>query len=150
MAYGTQQNVAALARTWTRNGEWFDTDVYVSETNPSLTQVEEWIDQITVMLDIALANNYFIVPVIQADVIKALSAKVEALTADLCHLAHNKGRLFSDRIQQSGQDPMFVIDKDLAAWVKSHAVGLEAMGVPRVDTNQAGPSDYSVPMSRQV
>jgi len=151
MAYGSAAAVAGFARTWTRAGEWFDFDeVYnVASTNPSLTQVESWLDEVSVMMDLALANEGFIVPVTQSEVIKALGAKVSALVADLAHLAHNKGRLFSDRIQESGVDPMSIIDRDISAWVKRKVAGLEAMGVPRV-IQQGSQSAYSVPMGRQT
>lgn len=147
MAYGTTADVAGLARTWTENGAFLDPDVYVSGTNPTLTQVETWLEQISVMMDLALANNGFLVPVTQQTVIKALGARVAAFTADLVSLSHAKGRLFSDRIQQSGQDPLSIIDKDVNSWVQRNVVGLEAMGVPRV-INESDQTAFTVPMNR--
>lgn len=99
------------------------------------------------MMDLALANEGFAVPVVQTEVIKALGAKVAAFTADLAHLAHSKGRLFSDRIQESGVDPMSIIDRDVHAWVRRNMVGLEAMGVPRV-TDESDQGAFSVPLNR--
>lgn len=148
MAYGTAADVAGLAGTSTEAGIFVDPDVYVDGTSPTLTQVEDWIDQISVMVDIALANEGFVVPVIQVDVIKALALKVATFTADLVLLSHNQGRLYSDRIRESGIDSMTVIEKDVIAWVKRAARGLEAMGVPRI-IQQGSQSAYSVPMGRQ-
>ena len=145
--YGTAADVAGRARIYTENGEFLDPDAYTSGTDPTLTQVEAWLDQISVMMDLALANNGFTVPVTQQDVIKALGAKVSTFTADLVKLAHSKGRLFSDRIQESGTDPMSIIDKDVNAWVTRNVVGLEAMGVPRV-TNESDQAAFSVQMTR--
>lgn len=143
MAYGTHTDVAALARTWTDNGAFSTT------TNPTQAQVITWIDEVSVLADIALANEGFVVPVVEAEVIKALTVKVAALVADLCHLAHAKGRLFSDRIQSSADDVMTVISKDLASWVKRNAIGLEAMGVPRI-TAMDSQSDFSVQLNRML
>jgi hypothetical protein len=149
--YGSAAAVATFAGAWTRGGEWFDADeVYdVLGTIPTLTQVEEWLDEVSIMMDLALANEGFIVPVVQPEVIKALGAKVSAFVADLANLSHSNGRLFSDRIQESGVDPMSIIDRDVSAWVKRKVAGLEAMGVPRV-IQQGSQSAYSVPMGRQT
>ncbi len=149
MTYGTAADVAGLAGTSTQAGEFLDPDIYVDGTSPTLTQVEEWLDQISVMMDLALSNEGFVVPVVQERVIKALALKVAAFTADLVLLSHNQGRLYSDRIRESGVDPMSVIDKDVTAWVKRKTAGLEAMGVPRI-IQQGSQSAYSVPMGRQT
>lgn len=147
MAYGTAADVGGLARTWTENGSFLDPDVYVSGTNPTLTQVEAWLEQISVMMDLALANHGFAVPVTQQQVILALGAKVATFTADLVSLSHSKGRLFSDRIQESGQDPLSIIDKDVNSWVQRNVTGLEAMGVPRI-VNESDQTAFSVAMTR--
>lgn len=147
MAYGTAADVAGMSRTWTDNGSFVDPDAYLSGTNPTLTQVEAWIEQISVMMDLALANNGFTVPVTEAAVLPALGAKVAAFTSDLVHLAHSKGRLFSDRIQESGKDPLSIIDKDVNAWVQRNVTGLEAMGVPRI-VNESDQAAFSVAMTR--
>lgn len=147
MAYGTAADVAGLARTWTENGEFLDPDAYVSGTNPTLVQVNAWLGQISVMMDLALANHGFAVPVTQQQVIQALGAKVAAFTADLVHLSHSKGRLFSDRIQESGVDSLSIIDKDVNAWVQRNVTGLEAMGVPRT-VNESDQAAFSVAMTR--
>ena len=145
--YGTAAAVAGLARTWTDNGVFVDPDAYVTGTNPTLAQVGIWLEEISAMMDIALANEGFVVPVTQQQVVKALGAKVSAFAADLAHLAHSKGRLFSDRIQESGVDPMSIIDRDVHSWVKRNLTGIEAMGVPR-STNESDQSSFSVPMNR--
>jgi hypothetical protein len=147
MAYASASDVAGLARTWTENGEFLDPDAYTSGTNPTLAQVDAWLEQISVMMDLALANHGFAVPVTEELVITVLGAKVAAFTADMVHLAHSKGRLFSDRIQESGQDPMSIIDKDVNNWVQRNVVGLEAMGVPRL-VNESDQTAFSVAMTR--
>lgn len=149
MAYGSAAGVAALAKTWTDNGEFLDPDIYGDGGTPTtLSEVGEWLDQVSTFADISFGQEGFTVPIIQTDVIKALDLKVNALVADLVHLAHGKGRLFSDRIQNSGQDAMSIIERELLRWVKDRVSSFEAYGIPRVinlDDTQA----YSVPMSRQ-
>jgi hypothetical protein len=149
MSYGSPAGVAALAKTWTDGGEFLDPDVYGEGGTPTtLTEVEEWLDQVSSFTDISFADQGFTVPIIQADVLKAIDLKVNALVADLVHLAHGKGRLFSDRIQNSGQDAMSIIEKELLRWVTDRVSSWEAYGIPRsidLDDTQA----YSIPMGRQ-
>jgi hypothetical protein len=148
MAYGTPAGVAGYARTWTSNGEFLDPDLYQDGTNPTLEQVTTWLTQVSYMFDISLANFGFSVPVVVVEVKSAISAKVETLVADLCHLAHDKGRLFSDRVQTTG-DIMTIIAKDINNWIEQNATGIEAMGVPRI-VDLGSQSAYSVPMMKQT
>lgn len=143
MTYGTAADVAGLAGASTIAG------VFSSGTNPTLTQVNDWLDQISVMFNIALANEGFTVPVVQVEVIKVLALKVATFTADLILLSHNQGRLYSDRIRNDGIDPFSVIEKDILGWVKRATRGLIAMGVPHSD-NAGSSWDYSVSMERQL
>jgi hypothetical protein len=148
MSYGSASGVAALAKTWTDAGEFIDPDIYGDGATPTtLTEVGEWLDQVSSFMDISFADQGFTVPIVETDVLKAIDLKVNALVADLVHLAHGKGRLFSDRIQNSGQDAMSIIEKELLRWVSERIASFEAYGIPRsinLDDTQA----YSAPMSR--
>ncbi len=145
--YGNAAGVAGFARTWTDNGAFLDSDAYVTGTNPSLTQVEEWLEQVSQMVDVAFANSGFSVPVTAPAVLKAIDAKVNAMVADLVHLVHNKGRLLSDRIVESGRSPEEVLESDIMRWVASRVTGFEAMGVPRT-VNESSQSAFSVQLTR--
>jgi hypothetical protein len=147
MSYGNASGVASFARTWTRNGVFLDAGESEPGTNPSLTQVDTWLEEVSQIVDIAFANEGFEVPVTAASVLKAIDAKVNAMVADLVHLAHNKGRLFSDRIQESGRSPEAVLESDINSWVRGRVTGFEAMGVPRA-TNESDQSAFSVQMTR--
>jgi hypothetical protein len=147
MSYGSAAGVAGFARTWTDNGAFVDADVYVTGTNPSLEQVEEWLEQVSQMVDVAFANEGFTVPVIETKVLKAIDAKVNAMVADLVHLSHHKGRLFSNRIVESGWSAEQVLESELTKWVAGKATGFQAMGVPRV-INESSQSSFSVQMTR--
>jgi hypothetical protein len=129
--YGTAAGVAALSSMWTRYGEFFDADLYVDATVPSLAQVENWLVQVTSSLNIALADEGFVVPVTDADVLPSLDHKVEAVTKDLCDFSHGAGRFFTTQEITGGASPMLVIEKELREWVTEHSIGMEAMGVPK-------------------
>lgn len=133
MAYGSIEGVARLARTWTRNGVFIDPDAYGNGgTNPTATDVAAWIDEVSAMFDIAFGNEGFVTPIVHEQVLKAVGARVNALVADLAHLAHNKGRLFSDRVTQSGRSGEEVVEGDVMKWVSSKITGLESSGVPKI------------------
>lgn len=150
MSYGSPAKVAALAKIYTRDGVFYDASMSVRATNPNLTEVTNWLDEISALFNTALANEGFTVPVTLIDApeaLKTLSLRTCTLVADLCAFANSKGRLFSDRVVEIG--PMNVINKEINAWVKDSAIGLSALGVARIvdlGTVQA----YSAPMSRQM
>jgi len=131
-SYGTAEGVAALASTWTRDREWFDDDPpYVEATNPSLTTVVRWIDQASSMLNIALENNGFTVPLQQARSIEAAAMLIEEIVSDRARFVNNKGRFFSDDAQHSKVSMLEAIAAEIDAWVLMYAPGLEANGEQR-------------------
>jgi hypothetical protein len=125
MAYGTEANVGALARVWTTNGSWSAT------TLPTSTQVNSWLDQVSAIMDTALAGSGFTVPVTQATAVKAIASYVEQAVADLCHASNSSGRFFTDRALERGISPMAAIRKEINDWVVESAAGLEALGAAR-------------------
>jgi len=147
MPYGSAEGVAAFARSWTDNGEFLDPDVYIEGTNPTLTQVETWLEAVSVMVDLALGSEGFTVPVTQESAIKALHQIVNTLVADLCHAANSSGRFFTERVLESGKSSMAIINADILAWVKAHTDGLIAMGVPHT-INEGDQGAFSVQMTR--
>lgn len=149
MTYGSPSGVASFARTWTNDGVFLDPDAYQDGTPTTLTEVENWLEEVSQIVDVAFANERFIVPVEEPTVLKAINAKVNSMVADLVHLAHEKGRLFSDRIQSSGKSSEAILESEIASWVSSKADGFEAMGVLRRSAGKSSQSSYSVPMGRQ-
>lgn len=149
MAYGSPAGVASLAKTWTDNGEFFDEDLYQEATPTTLEEVTDWLSQVSAFMDIALAGEGFTIPISHIEVLKAINLKVNALVSDLVHLQHNKGRLFSDRIRDTGQDPLEIIEKDVFSWVKKRAGAFENMGIPRV-IDLEDSQGYSIPAARQL
>jgi len=136
-SYGTVAGVAALARTWTDEDQtWHDADgIYVLEdSNPSLTTVVRWIDQVSGMLNTALAGYGFATPLTSVNSNLAADSIVEGIVGDLARYVNQKGRFFSDKFQ--GDLSIWTqIREDLGIWVKEYAPGLESNGDPRTSSN---------------
>lgn len=126
--YGTAADVAALSATWTIAG------VYTTATNPKAAQVDAWLTDVSDLMDLALAQNRFEIPIdpglANYDKIKnILSNVVVPLVADLCHASNSSGRFFTQKAIEWGLSPMKVISKDIATWVEANADGLVALGL---------------------
>ena len=120
MAYGTPDHVAELARVHTRNGIWIDPneDYNIKGTNPTLSTVTTWLDNISAQMDVALGSEWFTVPLDpdQSPIAyKAVSQYVCGLVADLAHLANGIEREVS---------PLGKILQDMTKWVQLNADGL--------------------------
>jgi len=130
-SYGSVEEVAALARRYTDNGS------FATTTNPSLTQVEQFIDRTSSTINVILAGSGFQIPITQTDAKAAIAAIVIEAVVDLCHAANSAGRFFTERALERGIAPMKVIRQEMADWVADNAAGLAAMGAARV-TPDAG------------
>ena len=130
--YGTQEEVAAMASMWTRNGVWVNPAGADPGTNPTLTQVETWLDNISAQMNIALGASWFVTPVTSGDAYKAISQYVVSLVADLCHFKNSSGRFFTERLVERGITPMAAILRDMKEWVDENKDGLLGAGVPQV------------------
>lgn len=124
-SYGTAAGVAAYAGVFTISGS------FTTATKPTLAQVESWIDQVSALLNTALAKRGFTVPLTQADAVLAAKSIVEQLTSDLASAANTSGRFFSDRNLDRGVSNWNIIRNDISAWVEEYASGLEELGVSR-------------------
>lgn len=134
--YGTVAGVAALSSLWTDNGLFLDNTIYIDGTKPSLSQVVDWLGEISSTLNLCLEDEGFITPVTVADVTLILGSKCQAIAKDMCDFSHGAGRFFSKQSIDSGQSPMMTIENELREWVKQRAVGFENMGVQRRDTGR--------------
>lgn len=125
MAYGTAADVAALAGVWTLDGEWVDQDdnYDVRGTNPSLTTVNAWLDNVSAQMDIALGTSWFVTPVDEAEnpgPYKAISQYVCGLVADLAYLANGVERTVTSQGKTLEM---------LTKWVEDNEDGLLAGGL---------------------
>lgn len=128
MAYGSESDVAALSATWTING------AFTTATNPKLAQVTAWLTDVSDLMDLALAQHRFTIPISTglanyAKITNILSNVVVPLVADLCHASNGSGRFFTQKAIEFGLSPMKVITKDINAWVEANADGLVALGL---------------------
>jgi hypothetical protein len=133
MAYGSESDVAALSATWTING------AFTAATNPKLAQVTAWLTDVSDLMDLALAQNRFTIPIDTglanyAKITNILSNVVAPLVTDLCHASNGSGRFFTQKAIEFGLSPMKVITKDINAWVEANADGLVALGLTLTPT----------------
>jgi hypothetical protein len=147
--YGNTERVAALAQMWTTAGEWIDPLPGIDGTNPTLTQVIAWLTEISAMMDLALSNAGFVVPVLVQAAINAIGPYVEALTADMCHAANASGRFYTERVIERGMSPMIIIQQNIHGWVTSNTQGLKNMGVPFIG-DDAPVRAFSVQPDKQL
>lgn len=155
MSYGKLVQVAAFAKIYTRDGSFYDYSAgppVVKATNPSSTEVTQWLADISALVDSALANAWFETPIDNTDapqVYTAVANRVCVLVADLCAFANQKGRLFTDRVVEVG--PLNVINKELVGWVNDNSVGFENLGAAKISqSGSARAESYSVKMTRQT
>lgn len=134
-SYGAVEGVAALAHTWTTDDTFLDADAYADATNPSLTTVVSWIDQISAILNVALRKYGFVVP-LKSDRAQLIAASiVEELVADLVAYANSKGRFLTEKFTEKGMAVWRAIRDDIDAWVLEYAPGLEQDGEDRTTSN---------------
>jgi hypothetical protein len=136
--YGSLAGIASLSKQWTDNG------VFTNEgcldcleelvTNPSLTEVLHWEDQLSAIMNVAMEGEGFTVPITASNPKKSVDLIIDQLTADLVQAANQSGRFFTARAQEAGAVPMMVIRKEILAWANTNAASLEAAGATRGDT----------------
>ncbi len=124
-SYGTAAGVAAYVGVFTASG------AFTTATKPTLAQVESWIDQVSALLNTALAKRGFTVPMTQADAVLGAKSLVEQLVSDLAQAANSSGRFFSEKNLERGVNNWNIIRNDISAWVEEYASGFEELGVSR-------------------
>lgn len=132
-SYGTAAHVAALVPVYTTSS------VFSTATNPTLANVVSWIDQISALLNIALAGSGFTIPVTNADAVLILQAWVEQAAADLCAYANSAGRFFTEKALERGISPMASIRREVNDWIVSITPSLIAAGVAHTAGDLSSP-----------
>jgi hypothetical protein len=134
MAYCTAAEVAALAGTWTENGEFLDADYDTEATNPSLTTVEGWIDSVSSQMDLSLGQHWFSTPVkvTAAAAYKSISLYVRRVVADLVAESHGQGRFSTDAYTIRGASPQSTILREMKEWVNENADGFLSSGLTQL------------------
>jgi len=138
--YAEASDVAKHIQMWTDEGQ------FTGDTNPTLDTVESWLDDVSALMDAALASHSFVTPITNTYAIKAIKPFVESLVAKLAHDANKAGEpnvmWFSE------------LQKAINLWVEGNALGLENMGAARTasiidtigysDTDQSGERVYPI------
>ena len=133
-SYGSPDDVAALVTRYTKSG------VFDGTPRPTLEQLERYIDRISGITNVYLAEKGFTIPVTQTDAKLALDELVTQAVVELCQVANSAGRFFTDR-RLKKQNPLRVIREEIATWIELHDTGLENLGVTR-GTGLAGQIAY--------
>ncbi len=131
-SYGSTAEVAALTRRFADAS----TGLYTTGTNPTLAQVEKYIDRVSGVLNVLLSEEGFAIPVSQADAKLALDQFVVAQVSDLCNYANSAGRFFDNQSIKTG--PFSAIMKEAEDFISKHAEGLANLDATRSRTGVEG------------
>ena len=121
-SYGSVAEVEALTRAYTASGS------YTTVTQPTLAQVEKFIDRVSAYLNMCLAKEGFAIPVTQADSKLMLDDWATKMASDLCHLANNAGP-FAQSEETRGAVPS--LHEQACTFIGEVASGLEDLGASR-------------------
>jgi hypothetical protein len=142
--YGSIADVAALSRTWTKNG------VFDGTTNPADTTVTAWLANISSQMTLAMMNNWFDLSAIPdiatfkstyPDAFNAITQVVESMVADLVQFVNGTGRFYTDiATKNTGKSVYAAIYGDLCDWVIENKEGLQRMGLKQT-LDMAPPDD---------
>ena len=124
-SYSSVDEVEALTLRYTNDGD------YDATTRPTLTQVETFIDRVSAILNVLLAQAGFEVPVSQADAKLALDDFAVDQAAQLCHAANGAGPYAPGSTELRGRRARSAIIEEAEQFISSHAAGLEALGAER-------------------
>jgi hypothetical protein len=132
-SYGSVAEVAALVGRYTEMGS------FSSSTRPTTLQVEKFIDRISAVVNVLLAEQGFVIPVSAASPKLAVDEFVVAQVVQLAHGANGAGPFAPGAEElRDGRTPFQIILKDAAAFFDKHADGLEALGATRSLTHTNG------------
>jgi len=130
MSYGSAAGVGELSALYSDNGS------FTVSTTPTLTTVNTWLAQVSALVDTALADEGFTVPIVVAGIVQELDLLVNGIVKDLVDWSHGAGRFFTEHALEAGLSPFMTIDKEVHAWVQRKSVGLENQGVPKTETGR--------------
>jgi len=125
MSYGSAAGVGALSALYSSSG------TFTVSTTPTLAAVNNWLDEVSALLDTALEDEGFATPVTTAAIVKELDLLVNGITVDLVNYSHNAGRFYTEQALKAGVSPFMTIDKEVHEWVKRKSVGFEAQGLTK-------------------
>jgi len=125
--YGSAEEVAALSPLWTEAG------AFTTTTSPTLAQVENWLTQVSSMMDTCLAKEGFVTPVTDADATPDLDLIVSGMVKDIVDFSRKSGRFYTKKALDSDKTMFMKIASEMCQWVKENRKGLERKGATLVD-----------------
>jgi hypothetical protein len=124
-SYGTPPGVAALTPRYANGvGTFLTTD------RPSLQTVINLLDQVSGLLNSMLAQSGFQTPIVQADVVLALTIFVQEEVASIAEGINGSGR-FGPTTKAPKQSRFNLIMEDLQIFITNNADGFETLGAIR-------------------
>lgn len=122
-SYGSVAEVAALTPLYaTATGQTYD-----ANTRPTLTQVEKFIDRVSGIVNVLLAEAGFAIPVSQATAKLLLDDFVVMQVVHLAEFANGAGPFVSGGTEMRYESPTRVIMRDAELFIAAHAAGIEAL-----------------------
>jgi hypothetical protein len=126
-SYGTVAEVGVLTPLYaTAAGT-----TYSTTTRPTLAQVEKFVDRVSGIVNVLLAEAGFAIPVTQTDAKLALDDFVVMEAAGLAEYANGAGPFIAGSEQMRAATPTRIIVRDAELFIEAHADGFEALGATR-------------------
>ena len=130
-SYGSSGEVAALAPRYASHG------VFDITTRPTLAQVENLIDQVSAVMNTALAQDGFAIPMAQADARLMLALFVTEEVAAIVEGINGSGR-FGPTTKGPGRSRFAIVLDDVQGFLAANATGLGRLGAERTATPAGG------------
>lgn len=119
-SYGSVAEVEALTRVYMAGELGFN-----GETHPTLTEVEKFIDRCSGVLNLALANAGFTIPVVQADAALACDNWVVTMAAEYVEVSQPYAGL-----EENPRSGVFArLEEKATLFVQMNQAGFGALGV---------------------
>jgi len=124
-SYSSVAEVAALTPQFTASGS------FSTATRPTTAQVEAFIDRVSAIVNVLLAEEGFSIPISQADAKLALDHFVVEEVADLVESANMAGRFYMDEGELRSRGRFRVIMGDAEQFISEHSEGIQSLGATR-------------------
>lgn len=129
-AYGSVAGVAALRPNWATGAGTFD-----GTTNPTLTTVETWIDQISSMINSKIGTMGFVTPISSVEypqITSQLDLFVNLEVADILDSMRGAGRIGSQLTARGFTGSLYgIISADVSTYLSGVAEGWEQTGLAK-------------------
>ena len=123
-SYSSLVSVASRTPRWANVSGTFD-----GTTNPTKTQVELFINEVSALLNVAMSESGFTIPIDQEDAKLLMDMFVAEEVASMVLGLHGSGR-FADRGRKSDKSNRFtMIQNDVERFIRRNEYGFRKLGV---------------------